>query len=474
MSRTSLQLRKFVILCHRWLGTLFCLLFLMWFLSGVVMMYWGYPLVGERERLQHENPLDPQSVRVSPVQAYDALGGNFTPDAVRIALLDGRPVYRFRIGGSQSMVYADDAAVQEEIPQDMSLRIASAWTGQLSSAAKFEGTLSQPDQWTVSGEFRPLRPLWKYSWPDGEEAYVSKVTGEVVQYTTRESRIGAYFGAIPHWLYFTPLRRNGRVWNRVVIWSSGIGAITSLLGLIVGIWISLPIVRIPYTGPKRWHAILGLMFGLITCTWAFSGMLSMEPFDWQSGPDGAAQESALRGSDWRAAAFAGKSPAQALAEAGRPIKEVELTFFAGEPIYLADGAAASLFDPDQIARVMAAASKPAKVAEVRVVREYEPYYIARDGSQPLPAVFMRLDDGSMFYVDLKTARIAQSYSASSRWSRWLYHGLHSLDLPWLYKHRPAWDLFVLTLLLGGAALSVTSIMIGWQFLVRKASRGARC
>lgn len=461
MSRTGLQLRKFVILCHRWLGTVFCLLFLMWFLSGVVLMYWDYPLVGERERLEREKPLDPQSVRVSPLQASAALGSSFTPDLVRMALLDGRPVYRFQIGGSQSMVYADDASVQDEIPQDMSLRIASQWTGQPANTAKFEGMLTQPDQWTVSGEFRGLRPLWKYSWPDGEEVYVSKITGEVVQYTTRQSRIGAYFGAIPHWLYFTPLRSNGRLWNKVVVWSSGIGAVTSLLGLVVGIWISLPLMRIPYTGPKRWHAILGLIFGLITCTWVFSGMLSMEPFDWQSGPDGEAQEAALRGTEWRADAFTAKSPAQALLDAGREVKELDLTFFAGQPVYLADGGAASLFDPDRVAEVMAG------VAETRVVREYEPYYVARNHGRPLPVLFVRLADGSMFYVDLKTARIVQSYSSRSRWSRWLYHGLHSIDLPWLYKHRPAWDLFVLTLLLGGAALSVTSVMIGWQFLVRK-------
>jgi len=466
MSRTGLQLRKFVILCHRWLGTVFCLLFLMWFLSGVVMMYWDYPLVGEHERLEHEKPLDPQSVRVTPMQAYAALGSSFPPDFVRMAVLDGRPLYRFQIGGSQSMVYADDASVQDEIPQDMSLRIASAWTGRPASAAKFEGMITQPDQWTVSGEFRRLRPLWKYSWPDGEEVYVSKVTGEVVQSTTRESRIGAYFGAIPHWLYFTPLRRNGRLWNKVVVWSSGIGAVTSLLGLVVGLWISLPIMRIPYTGPKRWHAILGLIFGLITCTWVFSGMLSMEPFDWQSGPDGEAQEAALRGSEWRAEAFAGKSPAQALVQAGGA-KELELAFFAGEPVYLVDGAAPTLFDPDRVAELMTAASTPVRVAEARVVREYEPYYVARNHGRPLPVLFMRLADGSMFYVDLKTARIVQSYSSRSRWSRWLYHGLHSIDLPWLYRHRPAWDLFVLTLLLGGAALSVTSVMIAWQFLRRK-------
>jgi hypothetical protein len=479
MPRAGLQLRKFAILCHRWLGTAFCLLFSVWFFSGLVLMYWGYPQVDAQERLARSMPLDPQTIRVSPAEAYAALGGDSTPDQVRIAVLDGRPAYRFRIGRSESIVYADDAQLLEEIPHDMFRRIASAWTGQPASAATFEGALTQPDQWTVSGEFRDLRPLWKFSWPNGEAVYVSEVTGEVVQYTTRASRIGAYFGAIPHWLYFTPLRSDGPLWSKTVIWASGMGAVTSILGLIVGIWISLPAKRIPYTGQKRWHAILGLIFGLVTCTWVFSGMLSMDPFGWEAGAEGDSQEAALLGARWNVAAFADKPPAQALA--GRKVKELDLTFFAGEPVYLASespqnslaipvhGEPSPLFDSERVAEVLASASRPYALEEVRVVREYEPYYIDRHHARPLPVLLVRLNDpdGSMYYVDLKTARIVESYVARSRWNRWLYHGLHSIDLPWLYKHRPAWDLFVLTLMLGGASLSVTSAILGWQFLRRK-------
>jgi hypothetical protein len=39
-----------------------------------------------------------------------------------------------------------------------------------------------------------------------------------------------------------------------------------------------------------------------------------------------------------------------------------------------------------------------------------------------------------------------------------------MDLPWLYGYRPAWDLVMLTLLMGGAALSITSVIIGWRRL----------
>jgi hypothetical protein len=51
-------------------------------------------------------------------------------------------------------------------------------------------------------------------------------------------------------------------------------------------------------------------------------------------------------------------------------------------------------------------------------------------------------------------------------SRWLYHGLHSLDAPWLYTHRPAWDIVVITFMLGGTALGVTSLILAWRVVGR--------
>jgi hypothetical protein len=49
-------------------------------------------------------------------------------------------------------------------------------------------------------------------------------------------------------------------------------------------------------------------------------------------------------------------------------------------------------------------------------------------------------------------------------SRWLYHGLHSLDFPWLYDHRPLWDIVVISFMLGGTALCVTSLILAWRVI----------
>ena len=56
-------------------------------------------------------------------------------------------------------------------------------------------------------------------------------------------------------------------------------------------------------------------------------------------------------------------------------------------------------------------------------------------------------------------------TATRRWvSRWLYSGLHSLNFPWLYNNRPLWDIVVITFMLGGTALCVTSLVLSWRVL----------
>ncbi len=499
MSRAPVWFRKYAILCHRWMGVTFCVLFAMWFVSGIVLMYWDYPGVGTRDRLARAAPLDAASIRLTPAEAFARLGPSETPTQVRILQFDGRPAYRFQFGRLPLLVYADNGELQDEFPPQLARRIAAEWTRLPAEAARFEGALTEEDQWTVSGEFRGLRPLLKYAWPNGEEVYVSQVTGEVEQATTRASRMGAYFGAIPHWLYFTPLRRKGPLWNGVVVWSSAAGTVMTAFGLVVGLLLYSPSEKryrfpsgrsgIPYSGQKRWHTMLGLLFGLVTCTWVFSGMLSMEPFDWQAGPDASRFARALRGGPLELSQFAATAPAQALAQIGGAlqVKELDLTSFAGQPVYLArespersrivpvNGTPVALFDPARVTSILEKAGRPFHLAEVRLVTEYEAYYVDRHHERPLPVLFARLDDsqGSMYYVDLKTGSLVQGYVTGSRWSRWLYHGLHSFDLPWLYRHRPAWDVAVLTLMLGGTALCITSLIIGWRRLRMKAGLWGR-
>ncbi len=481
------------------------------------MMYWDFPSVGPEDRLQRSPALNAAKIRLSPADAWTKLNQDRSPRGVRLGMFDGRPIYTFTVGGggrggrragrggrgggAPARVYADDGTLQQAYPAEMLLRIASAWSGQPAASARAE-EVTQVDQWTVGSGLRNLRPLWKYSFADGQQVYVSGASGDIVQYTTRGSRLGAWLGAIPHWLYFTPLRVQQKLWTNIVIWASGLGTIMALLGLIVGISMYSPSARyrylgaptgIPYTSQKRLHMILGLFFGTIACTWSFSGMLSMDPPFLTSRPAppaalGARIQAALRPAKFDLGAYAAKPPQAALAEIGSiGVKQLDYMSFDGQPIYMAsldegqtriipvNGAPEAEFDRNRIFAMVTSAAQPAVATEKRMLTQYDAYYLDRHHERPLPVLFVRFNDDahSQFYIDQRTGRVVGQHSDNSSFmTRWLYHGLHSMDFPWLYNHRPAWDIVVLVLMLGGLSLCVTSVIMGYQLIRRKLRHSA--
>ena len=151
----------------------------------------------------------------------------------------------------------------------------------------------RPSAWSktsISGRSAALgtvRPLFKYSWPDGQQVYVNGNTGEVVQYTTTASRVLGVSRrnsalALLHAAAEAP---GGMVLVRGLVVAHRHDHVAA--GLVIIVWMYSPRKRyryagaptsIPYRGWKRWHAIVGLFFGVVATTWAFSGLLSMGPF----------------------------------------------------------------------------------------------------------------------------------------------------------------------------------------------------
>src|SRR5258705_10653069 len=115
-----------------------------------------------------------------------------------------------------------------------------------------------------------------------------------------------------HWFYFRPLRVRGPLWAGLIGYGSLVGCILWIVGLVIGLYrYSLTrryhhgVSATPYVGWLRWHHYAGLIFGVITLTWVFSGMLSMEP--WGVSEDSAPrpdQVVAVRGDGVDAAPFA--------------------------------------------------------------------------------------------------------------------------------------------------------------------------
>ena len=64
------MIKRAIIFVHRWLGVALCLFFLLWFPSGIGMMYWEFPSVEAADRLDRSPALDPSTIRLSPAEAY--------------------------------------------------------------------------------------------------------------------------------------------------------------------------------------------------------------------------------------------------------------------------------------------------------------------------------------------------------------------------------------------------------------------
>ena len=357
--------------------------------------------------------------------------------------------------------------------------------------------------------------------PAGTKYYVSERTGEPVLRTTASGRFWGYMSAVLHWLYFTPLRRQGGFWAAFVIGISLVGTVMCAMGIAIGIWryslsgrFRLRGVqsRSPYARWARWHHYTGLFFGFFACTWALSGALSMDPFTFleTSPPSRSMREAATGGpvdltpltvDRIRAVAFA-------VRRSFRP-KELDFFQFLGEPYFIAyvppspsehprwrnsDISAASALHIDR-QHVMVSARHPERgpivsfersrmwdvanaampgvaVADAMWLSAYDEYYYSHTGIKPLPVLRVRYADtrATWIYLDPQRGIIALRLERAGRWNRWLYHGFHSLDFPFLYYKRPLWDIVVILLSIGGVAISVTSALPAWRRIARLSRR----
>ena len=166
------------------------------------------------------------------------------------------------------------------------------------------------------------------------------------------------------------------------------------------------------------------------------------------------------------------------------VRELEWTSFAGTPIFSAnlpegknqlvslDGTLINGFDQEKVVDIVKGALPDAAKAEIKAIHQYDLYYFDRTRQRPLPVLLVLThdEDQTRYYVDPKSARVLTTYSSRNWVNRYLYTGLHSLNFPFLYNYRPLWDIVVITFMVGGTALCVTSLVLTWRVLGRKLKR----
>jgi hypothetical protein len=465
------------------------------------MMYaGGMPRMLPELRLDRLAPLDLAAVRLTPAEAAGkagVIGGGRTS---LLTVMD-RPAYRF--GGGQVTVFADTGEELGDLTVEQARTVASRFVQRPESDIEFVSTLDRIDQWTLLQSRQMPLHKFRVNDADGTELYVSPRTGEVTLNTTRNQRALAWLSTIPHWFYFTALRENQPLWYDFVVYASGLVCVLAVLGLVLG---AVQYSRQKYAGFMRWHYVTGLVFGVFTLTWAFSGMLSMEPFDWTRAEGLEVDREVLSGGPADLAAFPAMEPqAWSRLLAGRAIKEVEFTRIQDTDYFLVrhapegaygEGDRERLHQPYPVNgrrdpnRVLVAASTlevrrdaftqesivarlreafpGERIVEQALLTAYDSYYYSREGETPLPIVRVKFADAAetWVYVDPEMSQVVASIPRLARVERWVYNGLHSMDFAFWYDSI-AWDVAMILLSLGGLASSGIGLILG----VRRLRRG---
>ena len=103
-----------------------------------------------------------------------------------------------------------------------------------------------------------------------------------------------------------------------------------------------------------------------------------------------------------------------------------------------------------------------------LVAEDDIYGRLREGSLPETTLRIALDDvdGTWVHINLDDGRIISVIDRSRRMYRWLFNGIHSLDLPFLADKRPLWDILMVLFMFVGFAFSATGLVIAYTRLSR--------
>jgi hypothetical protein len=470
---------RLLTLVHRWLGIAVCLLFTMWFASGIVMHFVPFPVLNEAARIEGLAPLDMVRVLHGPTEVVRASG---RADVTRIRLTqrsDG-PVYLLSGASGLVALHADDLADAAVRSEALAVAIAADHArrrGIEATRAAF-ADLADFDQWTVAGDFNRHHQLYRVALNDepGTELYVSSVTGEVVQGTTRFQRGWNYFGSVAHWIYPVALRSRPALWE-ATLWSiSSVALIAALAGCVLGLSkVKVARYRLlsPYSGWHWWHHMLGLLCATFVLTWIFSGWLSMDSGLLFSTGSLNAQEKSVMSSalTWETL------PAQDKWPVSGEVREIEW-FAIDQKFYRRErtGVATQLLFP------VSGSDETQPPTEFLGPREVGAFVERFAGGCKAPIVVDANDDyaitsrmpnapvyrsvcGEVWYhIDGADGRILERSDPSRRAYRWLYSALHTMDFPALASRPQLSGALIVTLCGLGFVFSLTGVVIAWRRL----------
>ncbi|MES2197556.1 MAG: PepSY domain-containing protein [Pseudomonadota bacterium] len=468
-----------LVLLHRWLGIGVCALFAMWFASGIAMLFVAFPSLTETERVAGLGEIDAPRVRHAVGEAVTASGIADTRRVRLVQRADG-PVYVVTGLSRLAAVRADDLSDARVTSTEAARELAPghAHRGAIKTAGITSQGIASHDQWTVPNGYDPHRPLYRIALndPAGTELYVSSITGEIVQDTTRHERAWNYFGSVVHWIYPTILRSHWVAWDRTVWTLSLVALIAAMTGVTLGILRlrKTPTgLRTPFRGWHAWHHGLGLISATFVVTWIFSGWLSM---------DHGRLFSSGQMSDAERATLTPPLDMGRLTMAERPMlagaRELEW-FGLGGQIYRRDRTGVDsqvISSPGSNNHVSGQArsfltASDIAIAVMRIAPDCAaPIVVLADDSYPatssIPSapIYRSVCGDVWFHIDGANGAVVERLDSSRRAYRWAFNGLHKFDVPLFVDHPTPRRVMVVSLCLLGFVFSVTGVVVGWRRL----------
>lgn len=470
---------------HRILGTLLSILFLVWFLSGFVMIYHTFPKIANRDKFAH---MDAISGEMHPADSIIKIRfQEETIDQLTLKAFGGNSYFEIRSkdqGYHLSVDSAIEMAGQPAFPQIKSY--AQKWCN--AEIIKVD-TLKELEQWIPFSRLRNDFPIYKFYFGDKDQhqLYISSVTGEPLQFTNKNNRFWAWVGAIPHWVYFTSLRQNSQLWADVIIFFSGIGCIMCIAGIVLGICSYV----IQYRKKKRWstsykkfsykwHHILGFIFGIFVFTFVFSGMMSLATVPkWMVKVHNPEIQNNMFTSGPVVLSNYKLDYHKILEEYNGQVKSIEWSSFGDVPLYttiinnkiFVFDASEEEVQPLAITEQMIKNKLSAihnEAITITQLNEYDNYYVGTSSHLPLPVYKVDISDpdNSTYYINPKNGN-TRYFNTNTKVRRWTYQALHSFELGFLVKRPVLWNIIMWTTMIGGTLVSITGVWLGFRYFGRK-------